>query len=153
MTNWDSGQFASVQTRCETTGESSQTIWYKPRTDDTAFPNSVLSRGVLLSGACGSRKKIWTVRPARGYRVAALVSVPPTINGEVAGCDCGAFGGTGVGRAFTTIFSFSRWLTHAIAGLKEGRNAERNAILPCPRIQIVEGVPTKSPSNLSTQKA
>ena len=38
------------------------------------------------------------------------------------------------------------------AGLKEGRNAERERFLPCPQIQIVTKESTKTPSNLSSQK-
>src|SRR6266496_2918184 len=54
---------------------------------------------------------------------------------------------------FMTIFSFSQWLTQAIAGLKEGRNAERKAFLPCPRIQIVtEVVATKTHPTCQAKK-
>src|SRR6266496_3793708 len=54
---------------------------------------------------------------------------------------------------FMTIFSFSQWLTQANAGLNEGRNVERKAFLPCPRIQIVtEVVSTKTRQSCQAKK-
>jgi hypothetical protein len=53
-----------------------------------------------------------------------------------------------------TIFSFSQWMTQAIAGLKEGEKCREKGFLTLPRIQIVtEGVSTKTPSNLAIKKS